>query len=134
MLRWFTAALALIAILTLSCARPEANSRRAERPRFKGVELYSWQDEGGAWTFALVDGTNRPKSADEVRSSPERIAGFDALEAAFSRLAIGEQVFWLHHLAGLSLPGPELRARAEEAARRARIELSTAGDPDPRGE
>lgn len=60
---------------------------------FKGVELYSWQAQGGEWNFALLPGTNRQKYVDEIVAAPLTLAG---VEEAFSRLAVGEQVFWLN--------------------------------------
>jgi hypothetical protein len=70
----------------------------------KGYELYSWQD-GGEWRFALMTGTNRNKTAEEVLS-PEssvssdgwvhlNVVGLDAIKAALSRVPEGEHVSWL---------------------------------------
>ena len=102
---------------------------REERPRFKAVELYSWRDAEGAWTFALVDGTNRLKSQEEIRNAPTRYEGVAALEAAFAGLAVGEHVFWLHHVPGFEFPLPELRAEIAAAARVAEIDLAVGVDP-----
>ena len=65
----------------------------------KGFELYSWQAgeaacEGG-WCFALVAGTNRIKTYEEITSSEVRVGGLDALKRELGQLASGEQVFWL---------------------------------------
>ncbi len=70
----------------------------------KGYELYSWQ-ENGDWRFALLTGTNRNKTAEEVLSpesivSPEgwvhiRATGVDGINAVLSRVPAGEFVSWL---------------------------------------
>jgi hypothetical protein len=59
----------------------------------KGWELYSWQ-EGGAWRFSLLVGTNRLKSASEIRSPATRLDGIDALGRALRELAPGQEVMW----------------------------------------
>jgi len=104
-------------VLAMSaCSAPDAAPKREDRPRIKGVELYSWQEEDGEWVFALLDGTNRLKARDEVRSGPHRLEGLVELEAAFALLAQEEQVFWLHHIEGFEFPGAELRAEIVAAA------------------
>jgi len=58
----------------------------------KGYELYSWQDDSGAWKFALLIGTNRLKTEREIRAAAlneqELLNTFEALEA-------GQTVFWI---------------------------------------
>jgi len=69
----------------------------------KGFELYSWQagkaaslpsDRDGQWYFALVVGTNRIKTYEEITSSEVRVEGLEALKRELDQLARGEQVFW----------------------------------------
>jgi len=74
---------------------------------FKGYELYSWY-EADEWRFALLTGTNRNKTAEEVRSAQCTISaegwvhidadGVDGINAVLSRLPPGEHVFWLAEL------------------------------------
>ena len=74
---------------------------------FKGYELYSWY-EASEWRFALLTGTNRNKTAQEVRSAQSTISaegwvhihaeGVDGITAVLSRLPQGEHVFWLAEL------------------------------------
>ena len=68
---------------------------REAKPQFKGMELYSWQ-EGAAWRFSLVPGTNRSKSVAEVKSPKVTISSLAKLKDKLSRLAPGEQVFWFN--------------------------------------
>jgi len=68
---------------------PEAGDLRS----MKGFELYSWQAEGD-WVFALVVGTNRLKTYEEIASPEVRLKGLDALKRELDRLAPGEWVFW----------------------------------------
>ena len=64
---------------------------RAPEQAFKGYELYSWQTSKGEWRYALVPGTNRLKSWDEVEAAAVAEAEF---RRAFARLARGESVLW----------------------------------------
>jgi hypothetical protein len=59
----------------------------------KGYELYSWQAQGD-WRFALVLGTNRLKTYDEIASPGVRVQSLEALKGALDQLPRGEQVFW----------------------------------------
>jgi hypothetical protein len=59
---------------------------------FKGMELYSWQNEQGEWIFNILFGTNRQKSINEVR--------FYKMETndvgdCICRMPQGETVFWV---------------------------------------
>ncbi|MGQ0615230.1 MAG: hypothetical protein ACT4PV_15965 [Planctomycetaceae bacterium] len=68
----------------------------------KGWELYSWrgQTQGdGATTpgpvcFALLEGTNRLKTVQEVTAPQRTLRGAAALKAELATLAEGEAVFW----------------------------------------
>ena len=99
---------------------------REEKPRFKGVEMYSWKDAKQGWVYALLSGTNRLKTEAEVKSSP-RLVGTGTLGPALEKLAEGEQVFWSSHgLDGFELP-PVAKIREIKAlAKKARVKLSGA--------
>ena len=89
----------------------------------KGMELYSWSEHGN-WYFALLEGTNRLKSEDEVKNHPNRIATVNALSDRFNNLAEGEQVVWnLRFVRGFSFPGEIIVSEIVAAAKRARINL-----------
>lgn len=95
-----------------------------EKRRFKGVELYSWKNDDGMWEFAMLDGTNRLKSAAEVKASPGRLRDAEALKQAIQRLAIGELVIWNpFDLAGFSLPDDMVRSEVLKSAKQAGIQL-----------
>jgi hypothetical protein len=67
----------------------------ARLPRsMKGYELYSWPVRG-EWHFALVAGTNRIKTYDEISSPEVSVRGLDSLKAELDQLPSGEQVLWL---------------------------------------
>jgi hypothetical protein len=59
----------------------------------KGYELYSWQAQG-EWYFALVVGTNRIQTYEEISSPETRVKGLEALKRELDKLPDGEQVFW----------------------------------------
>ena len=84
----------LLAMLLIGCESNEAESPDATlAPSLKGYEIYSWQ-ESGNWAFALVAGTNRIKTFDEISSPKIRVQGLDALKGELDRLPGGEHVFW----------------------------------------
>jgi hypothetical protein len=100
-----------------------AQEKREERPRFKGVELYSWKDSKEDWVFALMSGTNRLKTLEEVKAPENQIAGLGKLEKAFARLAIDERVSWSHPIAGFEYPPERTIRRIEKFAEEAKITL-----------
>lgn len=59
----------------------------------KGYELYSWQEAGG-WKFALLVGTNREKSLEEIKSAETVFSGIDELISALERMPEGQYVTW----------------------------------------
>lgn len=64
---------------------------------FKGVALYSWQDNSSkGWRFALLPGTNRAKFSDEVRNHEHSFDPVQTLKNTLSQLAPGEYVTWQH--------------------------------------
>ena len=86
----------------------------------KGWELYSWRD-GRELRFALVVGTNRIKTATEIKRS--MVVDLDKQLAA---LANGEQVFWSAP-AGFELPDATTRQHVVELARQLHLTLTIAG-------
>jgi hypothetical protein len=116
---------ALTAAVLCDVCRPD--EKREEKPRFKGVELYSWKDKGGVWHFALLDGTNRLKTEDGVKSAGTQFKGAKELKKALVRLAVGEQVFWTHPIKGFEFPPQGTREEIKKAAKEAKIALTISG-------
>jgi hypothetical protein len=113
----------IVALAFVGAAR--AGDEREGRPRFKGVELYSWQDARTGWAFALLDGTNRLKTAAEVKDPRNWIAGVAELKKALARLAVGENVYWTHPIEGFEYP-PEATVEEVRAwAKRLNITVHT---------
>jgi hypothetical protein len=102
-----------------------ADDEREEKPRFKGVELYSWKDKGDNWVFVLLDGTNRLKTEKEIKEAKNQIKGAADLKEAFARLAVGERVSWTHPIEGFTFPPEATRKEIEKAADEAKIDLRT---------
>lgn len=74
----------------------------------KGYELYSWVTEDG-WSFALVEGTNRIKSFQELLPPSGEVRGLEWLRRELARLPEGEQVFWTAgRVPGTTLPPDDL--------------------------
>ena len=99
------------------------DDEREAKPRFKGVELYSWKDDTGTWNHVLLSGTNELKIEAEVKAAEGRVRGTEALKKALSRLAVGEQVTWMRRLEGFDVPTGDTRKEIEEAAKGAEVEL-----------
>ena len=107
-----------------------ADDKREEKPRFKGVELYSWKDEGGGWAFVILDGTNRDKTEIEVKRSKNRIKGTDDLKKGLAKLAVGEYVFWTHRPNGFEFPPETIQTEIQKAAKDAEIILQISAQPE----
>lgn len=102
-----------------------ADDKREEKPRFKGVELYSWKDKEDNWMYVLADGTNRQKTEKEVKEDKKPIKGTAELKKALALLAQKEQVSWSNHrLSGFEFPPESTRKEVEKAAKEAKIDLT----------
>ena len=89
-------------------ASPSLSTEVGLARSMKGYELYSWQ-EGGDWHFALLVGTNRLKTHDEVTSPDVRVQGTEALKRELSRLPSEERVFWSTGLVeGMAMPSDNI--------------------------
>jgi hypothetical protein len=79
----------------------------------KGYELYSWP-VNGLWHFALVTGTNRDKTLDEIISTENIISadgwvhvhtvGLDAVKTLLGRVPQNEYISWLGQLRSQQTP------------------------------
>jgi len=88
------------------------------RHALKGWELYSWQ-EGAAWRFSLLIGTNRRKFCSEVKN-PKGALDLAGAEEALGRLGELENVSW-NGPARPQAPCPIARPPSDMAARLARV-------------
>lgn len=85
------ALLALALLLALgACQSAHSTPTPTLARSMKGWEIYSWQ-EAGEWRYALLVGTNRIKSWEEVQGEGGALSD---LEAQLRELAPGEQLFW----------------------------------------
>ena len=66
---------------------------RAEQIAFKGLELYSWQNKNGGWQYAILEGTNRNKTLDEVQATP---LDLQSVKVTIAQMAVGESLFWMN--------------------------------------
>ncbi|MCK4653932.1 MAG: hypothetical protein KAU01_05770 [Candidatus Cloacimonetes bacterium] len=64
-----------------------------EKPSFKGMELYSYTEDGKNITYALLIGTNRLKLPEEIIGSSIEI---EELIGQIKKLASGETIFWVN--------------------------------------
>lgn len=80
--------------ICLSSTSPDESPRFAKA--FKGVELHSWKTPNDGFAYSVLWGTNRSKTADEIKSAACILTDLRALKAALSRLAEGESVSWIN--------------------------------------
>jgi hypothetical protein len=123
---FLAAVLTLVALTSFGWAEDE----REAKPRFKGVELYSWKDKSGDWVFVLLAGTNNEKQTEKVQEAKNQLKGKDDLKKALARLAEGEQVSWTHRIEGFEFPPEAMRKEIKKAATAAKIVLRIADDQD----
>ncbi len=118
---------AILAGLALLVAVPTARAdepKREPKPRFKGVEVYSWKDAKGVWQYAILSGTNRDKTEAEVKAAPTVYAGADKFIAALNLLAEGEMAFWTPRIKGFEYPPKADLEKIDKAAKAAKVELT----------
>lgn len=78
----------------------------------KGYELYSWQDNG-QWKFAILVGTNREKTVDEIKATDTVLLSMDALKSALSKISAGQYIMWSSR-EGLSFPPDDIIRQVEQ--------------------
>jgi hypothetical protein len=77
----------------------------AQAPQpMKGYELYSWKVKGH-WHYAVLAGTNRAKTYEEIISKESELVGTVALHDALKKLPRDETIFWMSTTyAGVATP------------------------------
>ncbi|MBN1911038.1 MAG: serpin family protein [Pirellulales bacterium] len=68
--------------------------KRAAKPMFKGMELYSWKPAGKDWHFKLVPGRNWRKPGTRVEPPEKGLLSVGQLKQHLAQLAEGENIFW----------------------------------------
>jgi hypothetical protein len=119
-----TLLLALSVLLSAGCAsapeHPQERSKptRATDRAFKGVEIYSWKQDG-IWLFALLPGTNRTKPEGMIKATPLKLLD---LEECFAGYAEGENIFWVVD-AKFGRPEAEVIRQVQSAALKSKVNL-----------
>lgn len=108
--------------LAAAIERFRADGGEVVEAAFKGREIHG-RYANGAWRFAILPGTNRPKSGEEIEKALS-IDGIDALAAAVAALPPGE---FLSFAADAAAPEPEVE-RARAAARAAAAKAGIRAD------
>jgi hypothetical protein len=108
----------------------------------KGYELYSWEEDS-QWHFALITGTNRTKTIEEITSKEDYISesgwvrihvvGVDSIEDVLTRLPQSESVFWCDELhigqttelnINIQLPPEQITDAIKESAERCGLDFA----------
>ncbi|MHB9032306.1 MAG: hypothetical protein ACYC6L_04575 [Anaerolineae bacterium] len=89
----------------------------------KGWELYSWQ-ENGVFQYALLPGTNRIKTSDEISAPGVRLADIEAVKRRLTGLAAGQTIMWnVLDYGGGQLPPQDVRDDLAAWCREHNLEL-----------
>jgi hypothetical protein len=103
-----------------SSQHPDVRRSSAGSPAktFKGIELYSWRQQG-TWVFALLPGTNREKPDEMVRAAPLQLTD---LAKRFAGYAEGENIYWVIR-DGFDRPEPAIIRQVQSAAGGSKVNL-----------
>lgn len=114
----------LLSAMLFLCACASTQTPATGLKAFKGWELYSWQTQSGR-NYALLEGTNRNKTSEEITAPENTISGEAALMAKLAELAPKEQIF-LNTTSepGFSLPPTDTLHQIEAACAARSITLS----------
>jgi len=101
---------------------------RSTQTAFKGMELYSWQSENGEWQYAVLVGTNRNKTLDEIQAA---LLDLHDVKVAIAQLAVGESLFWMNSVydtssgqtVNLPFPPDKVINELKEFAREKQVDL-----------
>jgi len=94
-----------------------------QQKSFKGYELYSWR-EGGEWRFALVTGTTRLKTFEEILASDAVSTSVDNIMQKLGGLTAGEFVFWLaDRVPDTALPPDDIVEKVDAHCRQLDLQL-----------
>ena len=87
MLRKSTGAVAVVLLLigAISAQAAQATNR---------YELYSWKVKG-RWHYAIIEGTERAKSYEEITAKDSQYTGLAALKDELKKLPRGAELFWM---------------------------------------
>lgn len=130
MAKMFLVLMSIVVALAACSSNPPMPTPTTAAPgsqrAFKGWELYSWQ-AGGEWRFALVPGTNRNKTVEEIKTGPQ-VAGVEAIKAQLAGLARGEEVFWATQGPDYARPPQNTVAAVKDFCESAGLTLHLAGE------
>ena len=116
--RLLLATLVLLTGLLNACRTTDATPAEGGDRSMKGWELYSWQT-GDTWRFALMVGTNRLKTWDEIQAAENR-----DIHARLETLAANETVLWIFdRSAQTPLPPAETVEEIQDLCRRQNLDL-----------
>lgn len=105
---------------------PTSISDLSATTSMKGYELYSWRDKrSGEWYFALLPGTNRLKTYDEITAPQTQMKTVDRLQQELTKLPGGEHIEWITWTDNkLGMPPNEIVNQIQAMSRELGLDLS----------
>jgi hypothetical protein len=99
-------------VLLSACGATSQSTAAPFAESMKGYELYSWQEDD-QWNFALLVGTNREKTLEEIKAEETILRGVDALTGALEQMPAGQYITWSSQET-LSFPPEDLVEQIEK--------------------
>jgi hypothetical protein len=99
-------------VLLSACGATSQSTAAPFAESMKGYELYSWQEDD-QWNFALLVGTNREKTLEEIKAEETILRGVDALTGALEQMPAGQYITWSSRET-LSFPPEDLVEQIEK--------------------
>jgi hypothetical protein len=93
----------------------------------KGYELYSWYGEDAQWGYALLIGTNRLKSFEEITAPAAVISSVAELRSRLAQLPRSGEIVWIAWTdERLALPPEPVIESVIQACKRFGLQLTIA--------
>jgi hypothetical protein len=95
-----------------------------------GFQMYSWK-AGSEWRYAVLEGSATVRSAEEIRSTKNRLKNLTFLKGRLAGLPASETIYWrVEPKRGFIEPSQEIIHEIKEYAVGLQLHVLLPGDPD----
>ncbi len=95
-----------------------------------GFQMYSWK-AGSEWRYAVLEGSATVRSAEQIRSSKNRLKNLTFLKGRLAGLPASETVYWrVEPQRGFIEPSQEIIHEIKEYADGLQLRVLLPGDPN----